>query len=94
MAYLIRHQRKKGKVFAFGAKMLRYERKGAFFTPTRRCFDVNRKWKVFSPSAQKTGSISFVHSKANNSGREVKKYYKVSTNVYKGFYILRQFFAK
>jgi hypothetical protein len=34
-----------------------------------RCFDVNeKKGRCFSPSTQKTESIGFVHSKANNSG--------------------------
>jgi hypothetical protein len=43
--------------------------------------------RCFSPSTQKVGSISFVHIKASNSGIKVKQYYKVSTNIYKDFYI-------
>jgi GH15 family glucan-1,4-alpha-glucosidase len=42
-----------------------------------------KKGRSFSPSAQKTGSIGFVHSKASNSGIKVKQHYKVSTNIYK-----------
>jgi hypothetical protein len=57
----------KGPFFDFGPKVLRCEKK-------ERCF---------SPSAQKAGSIGFVHSKASNSGIKVKQHYKVSTNIYK-----------
>jgi hypothetical protein len=46
-----------------------------------------KKGMCFSPSAQKARSIGFVHSKASNSGIKVKQHYKVSTNIYKDFYI-------
>jgi hypothetical protein len=49
--------------------MLRCVRGGHFLILVQRCFDVNeKKGRRFSPSAQKTGSIDFVHSKANNRG--------------------------
>jgi hypothetical protein len=54
----------------------------------QRCFDVNeKKGRCFSPSTQKTGSIGFVHSKANNSGIKGK------SNIARYSYIFTKIFT-
>jgi hypothetical protein len=55
----------------------------------QRCFDVNEnKGRCFSPSAQKTVSIGFVHNKAENSRlkdkatlRSIQKYLQKSVHI-------------
>jgi hypothetical protein len=46
-----------------------------------------KKGRCFSPSAQKTGSIGFVHSKANKSGIKGK------SNIARYSYIFTKFFT-
>jgi hypothetical protein len=53
-----------------------------------RCLDVNeKKERCFSPSSQKTRSVGFVHSKANNSGIKGK------SNISRYSYIFTKFFT-
>jgi hypothetical protein len=67
-------------------KTLCYERGGHLLI--HRCFDVNKKkGRCFSPLAQKTRSVGFVHSKANNSGIKGK------SNIARYSYIFKKFFT-